>query len=684
MAKSVEELVEDWAKKSLDNCGVKHFAKNAEINAEIGAALKTALSKSGGKGGNLPDIQVFIETKHGRKIPVLIEAKGKNGDLGQRDQDGELVVNNLTAKGDVDYKRVNHYAINGAVHYAEAVVRGTKSYKEAIAIGVNGWQSADDTLHTEMAVYYVAQDKLCVPKKIDDYVDLSFLKKSNLDEFIEKIDELELTDSEKEEKTREIENAIEIKLKALNQQMEDKLAISVDMRVSLVSGMIMAGLGVEDKVSPLDVADLKGDKGERSHDGVIIHNKVASFLDARDLPSGKKQMILDVLAIPLLHAKLHIPKRGESPLKTVYAFLCQELMPYFASKYHLDFTGRLFNVLNAWVKVPDGDQNDVVLTPRYVTNFMARLCGVNRNSYVWDYAVGSAGFLVSAMKLMLEDAKENCKSPDEYRKTESQIKMNQLLGIEKLPDVYMLAVLNMILMGDGSANIIHANSLTEYDGNYGQGKHKGEKFPADVFLLNPPYSAPGKGFVFVEKALSRMSHGRAAVLIQENAGSGEGLPYTKKILQNNTLCASIHMADIFKGKAGVQTAVYVFDVGKPHDKKHVVRFVDFTEDGYTRQNRKKSGLNVNLRDTDNAAGRYDEVVNLALYGKKYLKILSEDNFIEDTISLDGNDWTFAQHKKVDTSAKIEDFQKVVKEYLSWKVGEIIKAEDALGKTTARV
>ena len=52
MAKSVEEQVEEWAKKSLDDCGVRHFAKNAVINAEIGTALKTAASKSGGRGGN--------------------------------------------------------------------------------------------------------------------------------------------------------------------------------------------------------------------------------------------------------------------------------------------------------------------------------------------------------------------------------------------------------------------------------------------------------------------------------------------------------------------------------------------------------------------------------------------------------------------------------------------------------
>lgn len=52
----------------------------------------------------------------------------------------------------------------------------------------------------------------------------------------------------------------------------------------------------------------------------------------------------------------------------------------------------------------------------------------------------------------------------------------------------MLAVLNMILMGDGSSNIIHKNSLTKFTGKYEQGNLNGQEFPANVFLLNPPYS----------------------------------------------------------------------------------------------------------------------------------------------------------------------------------------------------
>lgn len=276
------------------------------------------------------------------------------------------------------------------------------------------------------------------------------------------------------------------------------------------------------------------------------------------------------------------------------------------------------------------------------------------------------------MKQMLKDAEKRINSPDELKKKEIAIKCEQLLGIEKLPDIYMLAVLNMILMGDGSSNILHEDSLKDYTGKYEQGKHKDDDFPANVFLLNPPYSTAGKGFVFVEKALSRMKTGRAVILIQENAGSGQGLPYTKEILKNNTLLASIHMSDIFCGKAGVQTAIYVFEVGVPHDKKQEVKFIDFSNDGYTRQNRKKSSQEVNLKNTDHAHERYEEVLNLVLYGKKNLHYLTENEYIEDTISLEGDDWTFSQHKTIDTTPTESDFRKTVADYLAWKVGQLIK------------
>lgn len=671
MTKSVEELVEDKQKASLTKLKIPYFYKTAEINTEIDKALCVAPSKRGGDGKNYPDIKLLLDNK----IPVMIEVKGTKGALVKYNELGE--IDNKNKDGEPNYKNIEKYAVNGAIHYANAILQHTASYKDVIAIGINGYMQ-DGELKQEYGVYYVSDKNFRVPKKIDDYSDLSFLARANRAELMAKIKDISLTEEEKEKRTRDLENDFENKLKKLNQKMHDNLGISAGQRVGLIVGQIMAGLGVTDEngsvlLEPLEIAELKGQIVDGSTDGHVIMNKIRSFLATKNLPNEKRAMIIRDLENTFISSELWRPINGESKLKTVYIDVKTDIVPLLQSHdRHLDFTGKLFNVLNEWIDIPDGEKNDVVLTPRYVTELMAKLAHVNRDSYVWDYSVGSAGFLISAMKLMIEDA-QKIKSVQERQKKILDIKAKQLLGVEKRADIYLLAVLNMILMGDGSSNIIHKDSLLEYDGNYEQGALKNQPFPANVFLLNPPYSQAGKGFNFVEKALNKMSSGRAVILIQENAGSGNGLPYTKNLLQKNSLVASIHMADIFCGKAGVQTAVYVFDVGVPHDVNKLVKFIDFSNDGYTRQNRKKSSANVNLRDTDNAKERYQEIVDIVLGNQKRTHYF-DDCVIEDTIGLDGNDWTYSQHKKIDTTPTEEDFRNTVKDYLAWKVSNILKQE----------
>lgn len=494
MAKSIEEQIEDWAKNQLGK--TKYYTKTENINQEIETALKIAPSKSGGRGTNYPDIKLFIETKSLRKIPVMIEVKGTKGNFIKINSLGE--IDNNKRDGTPNFTNINKYAVNGAIHYANAIIEHSKSYKEVIAIGLNGYDEPSGRIY-EIGVYYVSLDNYCIPKKIGSYTDLSFLLPKNIDAFIDKIDKSCLTDEEIEAKSKEFENEIEVKLKKLNQVMQDDLKISVGSRVELVTGMIMASLGVEGKVAPLEISDLKGEAGAKNNDGTVIINKIDSFLEERNLPKEKKAMIINDLSRVFIYSDLWKTVNGESKLKTVYTSVKNDIMPIFTSAKHLDFTGRLFNVLNAWVDIPDSDKNDVVLTPRYVTELMARIAQVNKDSYVWDYAVGSAGFLISSMKLMIKDAEERIKSPKELSEKIVKIKCEQLLGVEKRSDIYLLAVLNMILMGDGSSNIIHKDSLTEYSGNYEQGVLNGQTYPANVFLLNPPYSAQGKGFIFVEK-----------------------------------------------------------------------------------------------------------------------------------------------------------------------------------------
>ena len=681
---SIEEIVEQWAKEQLK--GLKLYAKNDFVNAQIEKALKTAPSKKGGKGPNYPDIKCIIPAADG-DIPVMIEVKGMKDALIKYDEE-TMLPDNVTKKGEPNFTNIAKYAVNGAVHYANAIVRHT-NYKEVLAIGVNGYKDETDEIVYEVSAWYLSRRNLFIPKEIGRYSDLSFLLKKYQQTLLKQLANIDLTEEEIEQQKSNLEDDIERKLKELNQKMQDELHIVVNQRVQLVTGLIMAGLGVKNddgtfKVHPLQEEELRGDTDSENNDGIVIMRKIKSYLKDKSLPPEKIDMIVGILNVVFINSKLEVPIDGESRLKTLYRDIKADIIPFLTGELHnLDFTGRLFNVLNAWVDVPDGAKNDVVLTPRSVTELMAKFCQVNKDSYVWDFATGSAGFLISSMHLMIADAKTNISNPEERTEKILHIKTEQLLGIEKLADIYLLAVLNMILMKDGSANIIQGDSLKDFMGNYEQGELKGKPFPADVFLLNPPYSAAGKGFVFVKRALGMMTHkGMAAVLIQENAGSGNGLPYTKEILKGNTLVASIKMPiDLFIGKSSVQTAIYVFKVGTPHTKNSVVKFIDFSNDGYSRMNRRHSSQSVNLRDTDNARERYAEVVNLVRYGKgannENLKYYN-GSYVEDYISLKGNDWTYGQHKNIDTIPTEEDFRRVVKDYLAWRVSEIIKNEGGNG------
>ena len=181
--------------------------------------------------------------------------------------------------------------------------------------------------------------------------------------------------------------------------------------------------------------------------------------------------------------------------------------------------------------------------------------------------------------------------------------------------------------------------------------------------------------VFVEKALSMMSKGYAAIIIQNSAGSGKAKEYNKKILAKHTLIASIKMPiDIFIGKSSVQTNIYVFKVGEAHHKDEIVKFIDFSNDGYTRTNRKKSS--VNLKDTDRAKERYEEVANLVRFGKSKLSIFTEKEYYEGHIDpKNGADWN--QSVPIDTRPTLADFKKTVADYLAWEVSNLIKNSEVV-------
>ena len=666
---SMEEKVEEYYKAQLDSLKIRHYGKTESVNRTVDDALKNADSKSGNGGNNYPDIKILLQNRTRRDIPVMVEAKGTKGRLEKLTKDGEI---EMVSSGRNVKSAVMNYAVNGALHYGNAILaEGT--YKEVIVIGINGTAVDENGIisDAEIKAYYVSQKNNGVPKVIRDFA-FVMIAENNIDDFYAMLDTLNLTDEELEKLKRSKEELLEKSIKDIHQRIYDdneiKNLLSTNDKLYFFCGLIMAGLTTEG-VKPLEVDDFDSNDDADDNDGTKIIVRTKSFLRKKKCSAEKINMVVSYLKPVFDKRNLWKPNKGESIIKSIYKQIKSDILPLLESNVHLDFTGRILNSLNDWVAIENDRLNDVVLTPRFVTNLMARICRTDMDSFLWDTCMGSSGFLVSGMDLMIADAKAKIKDKDGLDRKIDSIKSKQLLGIEILGNIYILAVLNMILMGDGSSQVICADSHKEIS------RHK--DFPANVFLLNPPYSAKGKGLIFVDEALSRMEKGYGAVLIQENAGSGQGDVYAGRILKKNTLVASVHMpAGLFNGKASVQTAIYLFQVNRPHEEDDIVTFIDFSEDGYSRQNRKKSTQEVNLRNTDHALERYDEVAAICLGKKPKTDYYTESNgkVIRDTITLAGNDWTFNQHKKIDTTPTEEDFKKTVADYLAWKVSAILKGQ----------
>lgn len=677
--KSIEPNIADLANGWLKSYKLDYRLEQASLNTEIDKALDDYYSKNGGIGGNRPDVKLLLQSsKNGRYYPVLIEYKGHKDKLEKLDADGN--VENRNAKNEPIFKNINGYAVNGAVHYANAVLHHT-SYTDIIAVGMTGYKDEQGEIRYEIGVYYVSKSNLGVGQRVGDFNDFSFLAAEHFEDFISQVEELSLTPEELDRLKEKREKEIDASLTKLNNDIyQNEKGLGENDRVYLVAAAIIATIGIPGKVAPLEKSDLKSSNERGWRDGDILVRKIESFLEKKALPKEKKEMILRTLSNTLLTENINKVHSGETQLKRVFTKIVDDLGIYYKIGLTTDFTGKLFNEMYSWLGFTQDKLNDVVLTPSYVATLLAKLARVNKDSYVWDFATGSAGLLVAAMNEMLIDAKNSIDSPQELREKEAQIKAEQLLGLELLSNVYMLAILNMILMGDGSSNILNKDSLTDFDGKYGFGKTD-HKFPADAFILNPPYSANGNGMNFVERALNMMEKGYAAIIIQNSAGSGKAREINRRILQNNTLLASIKMPlDLFIGKSSVQTNIYVFKVGEAHEKDETVKFIDFSDDGYTRTNRKKASNN--LKDTGNARGRYEELVQLVRFGKKKLNIFSEKEYYEGTIDpKNGADWN--QTAPIDTRPTLDDFKKTVSDYLAWEVSNLLKRgsgqDDTRGK-----
>ncbi len=663
----LESDVNDYVKSYLTALGL---VKLVDFNEESGMSdyMKEALKGSAKTKGKTtfgkPD---FHMEKY--KAPIVIEDK-----LGLK---YHIATNKSGIK--MDEKSIREYAVNGAIYYAKNMI-ASKKYDEVIAIGISG----DYEGNIKVSVYYVFSPTFD-PKEMANYTTLDFVQ--NQDSFNAFYNDATVTETERHKILAKSRQEILIHAKQLNKLMNNH-NIGVDQRVVYVSGMLLAmqdiigadGTTLDYGLTP---DGLKGIQTEQKRDSVVIVKHLEEYLDQKSIAPDKKKIMLDSfkMSISLDAARDNITevdkivgkllKKDSSITKQIFVYLYENVfMVIDLSSGALDIMAEMYSTFLKYA-LSDGAPLGKVLTPPYITAVMARILDLNKDSKVMDLATGSAAFLVAAMEIMINEANRAYGKGTEKALSKIQdIKNKQLLGIEVDAKMYTLAATNMILRGDGSTQIRKADTFKTPVSLY-------TDFNADRLLLNPPFSYTDCGMPFFEYGLDHMKKGgKGAVIIQDSAGAGKAITTNQSILSKHKMLVSIKMpADLFNPNAIVQTSIYVFEAGTPHNFDYdIVKFIDFRNDGYKRTERL-------ISDVDHPAERYQDLYLIYKMGlnapsnSEFHSTLWDlnDVYCEDIISNSGKDWNYEQHKKINTVPKAKDYEKAICSHLAWETGVITES-----------
>lgn len=230
----------------------------------------------------------------------------------------------------------------------------------------------------------------------------------------------------------------------------------------------------------------------------------------------------------------------------------------------------------------------IVLTPPHITELFVDLAETNKDSVVFDNCCGTGGFLISAMKKMVNDAEGNSGKINE-------IKKRQLIGIEYQDDIYALSVSNMVIHGDGKTNINRGDCFDISSGIK-------EKFNPTVGLLNPPYKTKPEDAEELDFVLNNLKtlepNGKCVAIVPLSCAialSGEPYERKKLLLEQHTLEAVMSIPEelFHNSKVSVVTCGMVFTAHKPHPKGKKTWLGYWRDDGFEKT-KSKGRIDINL------------------------------------------------------------------------------------------
>ena len=237
-----------------------------------------------------------------------------------------------------------------------------------------------------------------------------------------------------------------------------------------------------------------------------------------------------------------------------------------------DVFGRFYT---EFVKHTSSDKkNGIVLTPQHITELFCEIASLHVDSIILDPCCGTGGFLVSAMKYMLNQTNDN--------EIKNRIKEKQLIGIEKEAEMFCFACSNMILSGDGKTNIHHGDCFSEKE------KDIIKDLKPNIAFLNPPYKAGDaeKQLEFIENACDLLEkNGTCVAIVQFSCAISKQknvLLVKERLLKKHKLKAVFSMPDELFTPVGVVTCIIVLQSHTPHDKNSKTFFGYFKDDGFVK------------------------------------------------------------------------------------------------------
>lgn len=306
-------------------------------------------------------------------------------------------------------------------------------------------------------------------------------------------------------------------------------------------------------------------------------------LDKADIPQAKKDTMLQPYSTIAVHPNLGRPdsktakEYPDGVFKEIISRICDNVWPYINVYHDFDVVGQFYG---EFLKYTAGDKKalGIVLTPRHVAELFSLIANVGPDSKVLDICAGTGGFLISAMQHMLKKAVTEEERID--------IKKNRLFGIENNPKMFALAASNMILRGDGKANLHQASCFDDAV------IKSIKKLKPSVGMLNPPYAqsksdAELHELYFVKQMLDCLESNAIGIAIVPMSCAISPNPVRDELLKHHTLDAVMSMPQELFYPVGTVTCIMVWIAGKPHAKSdRKTWFGYWRDDGFVKTKHK--------------------------------------------------------------------------------------------------